>query len=54
MAVSDSEGGAIRETGLDVSAVARHGAGGGLMKDLPDADKIVVAATTLIRAEEVA
>ena len=40
VAVSDSEGGAIRETGLDVAAVARHGAGGGLMKDLPDADRI--------------
>lgn len=40
VAVSDSEGGAIRESGLDVAAVARHGAGGGLMKDLPDADRI--------------
>ena len=40
VAVSDSEGGAIRETGLDAAAVARHGAGGGLMKDLPDADRI--------------
>ena len=40
VAVSDSEGGAIRETGLDVAAVARHGAAGGLMKDLPDADRI--------------
>ena len=40
VAVSDSEGGAIRETGLDAAAVARHGAAGGLMKDLPDADRI--------------
>jgi len=40
VAVSDSEGGAIREAGLDAAAVARHGAGGGLMKDLPDADRI--------------
>ncbi|MCY4113981.1 MAG: Glu/Leu/Phe/Val dehydrogenase [Chloroflexi bacterium] len=40
VAVSDSEGGAIRETGLDVPAVVRHGAAGGLMKDLPDADRI--------------
>ena len=40
VAVSDSEGGAIREAGLDVPAVVRHGAAGGLMKDLPDADRI--------------
>ena len=40
VAVSDSEGGAIRESGLDAAAVARHGADGGLMKDLPDADRI--------------
>ena len=40
VAVSDSEGGAMRETGLDAAAVARHGAAGGLMKDLPDADRI--------------
>ncbi len=40
VAVSDSEGGAIRESGLDAAAVARHGAAGGLMKDLPDADRI--------------
>lgn len=40
VAVSDSEGGAMREAGLDVAAVVRHGAAGGLMKDLPDADRI--------------
>ena len=40
VAVSDSEGGAMRESGLDVPAVVRHGAAGGLMKDLPDADRI--------------
>ena len=40
VAVSDSEGGAICESGLDAAAVARHGAAGGLMKDLPDADRI--------------
>ena len=40
VAVSDSEGGAICESGLDAAAVARHGASGGLMKDLPDADRI--------------
>ena len=40
VAVSDSEGGAMRESGLDAAAVARHGAAGGLMKDLPEADRI--------------
>lgn len=40
VAVSDSEGGAIRETGLDVASVVRHGTAGGLMKDLPEADRI--------------
>ena len=40
VAVSDSEGGAMRESGLDVPSVVRHGAAGGLMKDLPDADRI--------------
>ncbi len=40
VAVSDSEGGAMRDSGLDVPAVVRHGAAGGLMKDLPDADRI--------------
>ncbi len=40
VAVSDSEGGAMRETGFDAAMVERHGAGGGLMHDLPDADRI--------------
>ena len=40
VAVSDSEGGAMRAAGLDAAAVASHGAAGGLMKDLPDADRI--------------
>ena len=40
VAVSDSQGGAYRASGLDPTIVERHIAAGGWMPELPDADRI--------------
>ena len=40
VAVSDSQGGAYRASGLDPTIVERHSAAGGWMPELPDADRI--------------